>query len=87
MVAPGSLQALVPKYLQRLPSDPFSGSLMVYRPAGTNWLLYSLGPDRVDDGGKPTGKIISGDYLIGFGTSKSSDGQRNKGDLLYDSPW
>ena len=83
---PGSLALLAPKYLQRLPSDPFGGNPLVYRPVGTNWLLYSLGPDRVDDGGKPVGKIISGDYLIGFGISRSGQGQ-NKGDLLYDSPW
>jgi hypothetical protein len=83
---PENLSLLVPKYLQRLPSDPFSGNPLVYRPAGTNWLLYSLGPDRVDDGGKPVGKIISDDHLIGFGISKSGNGQ-NKGDLFYDSPW
>jgi hypothetical protein len=84
--SPGSLSQLVPKYLKRLPSDPFSGNPLVYRPAGTNWLLYSLGPDRVDDGGKPVGKIISGDYLIGLATSKAGK-EQNKGDLLYDSPW
>jgi Bacterial type II secretion system protein G. len=84
--APVNLTQLVPKYLQSLPKDPFSSNPLVYRPAGTNWVLYSLGPDRVDDGGKPVGKIISGDYLIGFGASKSGKGQ-NKGDLLYDSGW
>jgi hypothetical protein len=81
---PGSLTQLLPKYFQSLPIDPFSGNPLVYRPTGTNWVLYSLGPDRVDDGGKPLGKIISGDYLIGG--SKSRKGQ-NKGDLLYDSEW
>jgi hypothetical protein len=83
---PGELTQLAPKYLQSLPRDPFSGNLLVYRPAGTNWVLYSVGPDRVDDGGKPVGKIISEDYLIGFGASKSGKG-RNKGDLMYDSEW
>jgi hypothetical protein len=77
--APGSLQQLVPKYLQRAPSDPFSGHPLIYRPSGTNWLLYSVGPDRVDDGGKPTGPV-------GFGYSPSTTGPI-KGDLLYDSPW
>ena len=83
---PDSLTQLVPKYLQSLPTDPFSGKPLVYRQTGTNWLLYSLGPDRVDDGGKPVGKIISGDYLIGVGASKSGKGQ-NKGDLFFDSAW
>lgn len=84
---PGSLQQLVPKYLQTVPSDPFSSHPLVYRPAETNWLLYSVGTDRVDDGGKPVDRIISGDYLIGFGASKSDGSQNNKGDLLYDSLW
>lgn len=82
---PRNLTQLVPKYLQRLPTDPFSGKSLVYRSSGTNWVLYSLGPDQVDDGGKPVGKI-SEDYLLGFGGSKSSKNQ-NKGDLLYDSGW
>jgi hypothetical protein len=84
--APDKLVELVPKYLRRLPLDPFSGQLMVYRPSGTNWMLYSLGPDRVDDGGKPLAKIISGDYLFPFRGTESSRGQVN-GDLLYDSEW
>jgi hypothetical protein len=36
--------------------DPFSRQSLVYRSQGTNWLLYSLGTDRVDDGGKPVGR-------------------------------
>jgi hypothetical protein len=85
--APRSLQQLLPKYLQQVPSDPFSGHPLVYQPAGTNWLLYSLGPDRVDDGGKPIGRVISGDYLLGLGAGKSSSSAKQKGDLLWDSPW
>jgi hypothetical protein len=84
--APATLTQLVPKYLPSLPKDPFSNHPLVYRPSGTNWALYSLGPDRADDGGKPVGKIISGDYNLGFGASNSGKGQ-NKGDLLYDSAW
>ncbi len=83
---PANLTQLVPKYLRRLPTDPFSGRLLVYRPNGTNWLLYSLGLDRVDDGGKPVGKMMSGDYLFGLWASKSGKGE-NKGDLLYNSEW
>ena len=85
--APESLKQLVPKYLQRVPTDPFSGHPLIYRPQGTNWLLYSVGPDRADDGGKPAGRIITGDPLSGFGATKSGGGQQNKGDLLYDSLW
>jgi hypothetical protein len=37
-----------------------------------NWLLYSVGEDGVDDGGKPV--------------SRSAIGTITKGDLFYDSP-
>jgi len=83
---PENLGLLVPKYLNRLPTDPFSGNPLVYHPMGTNWILYSLGPDRVDDGGKPAGEIMSGDYGFIFGVTKSDKDQK-KGDLLYDSGW
>jgi hypothetical protein len=85
--APTHLTELIPKYLQRVPLDPFSNSSLVYRSQGTNWLLYSLGPDGVDDGGKPIDRTISSAYLIGFGNSGSASRERKKGDLFYDSPW
>ncbi len=56
--APARLEDLVPAYLKRVPLDPFSNRPMIYRAQGTNWLLYSVGPDGVDDGGKPAGKGI-----------------------------
>lgn len=71
--APERLDQLVPKYLQRVPTDPFSGQSLIYRARHTNWLLYSIGPDRVDDGGNPVGRSQSGSGV--------------KGDLFFDSPW
>ena len=71
--APTGLEQLVPKYLQRVPSDPFSGHPLIYRPRGTNWLLYSVGEDGVDDGGRPVGR--------------SGSGTVTRGDLFYDSPY
>jgi hypothetical protein len=71
-------------FLESVPMEPFSGKPMVYQPTAKNWILYSIGPDRTDDGGKPAAKIMSGDYMIAFGISQSSPG-KHKGDLLYDS--
>jgi len=50
---PPRLSALVPHYLQAVPADPFalSGPLR-YKVAGARPLLYSVGPDGKDDGGK-----------------------------------
>lgn len=51
---PPTLSALVPAYLRAVPTDPFApfGPLR-YKPGGAKPLLYSLGPDGKDDGGKP----------------------------------
>jgi hypothetical protein len=71
--APTSLEQLVPQYFQRVPLDPFSDRPVVYHPQGTNWLVYSVGEDTVDDGGKRVGRSVSGTVT--------------KGDLFYDSPY
>jgi hypothetical protein len=80
---PARLELLVPEYLRRLPLDPFSRGALVYRSQAMSWVLYSIGPDRVDDGGKP---MVSKSDLIGLSGSQSS-GLNGKGDLFYDSPW
>ena len=70
---PSRLEQLVPKYLQQVPSDPFSGRPLIYHPHGANWLLYCVGEDGVDDGGKRVGSSVSGTVTTG--------------DLFYDSPY
>jgi hypothetical protein len=50
---PGSLSDLSPDYLRRVPIDPFSGGPLRSRPAGDVLVMYSVGPDGVDDGGQP----------------------------------
>ena len=68
---PARLEDLVPKYISKVPQDPFSQGPMVYRPqAGATWLVYSVGPDGVDDGGRPAAK-----------------GWPVKGDIRVDSTW
>jgi hypothetical protein len=48
---PASLEALVPRYLSAVPADPCDGKPLrsTRRPDGV--LVYSVGPDRVDNGG------------------------------------
>ncbi len=54
---PDTLTALVPSYLNKLPNDPFaSEGTFQYRRLGAKYVLYSIGPDRKDDGGKPIDK-------------------------------
>jgi hypothetical protein len=50
---PESLEELVPHYLGELPFDPFSGSSLIYRRLPEGYRLYSVGENRIDDGGEP----------------------------------
>lgn len=72
--AADNLEQLVSKYIQRVPPDPFSQQPLRYRALdGTNWVLYSVGIDRVDNGGQPVTRTLSGKIQTG--------------DLFYDSPY
>lgn len=49
-----SIPFLIPRYLTTDPADPFAlNGPLRYKRTGRNDLLYSIGPDGVDDGGKP----------------------------------
>lgn len=48
---PDSLSQLVPDFLDKLLSDPFSRKDFVYRKEGQGFVLYSVGDDLTDDGG------------------------------------
>ena len=51
---PASLDALVPDYLAKVPVDPFSGAPLIYKILGDGIMVYSVGRNRTDDGGKPS---------------------------------
>lgn len=48
---PTSLEALVPKFLPIVPTDPFSGKPMLFKVADEGITIYSVGRDNEDDGG------------------------------------
>jgi hypothetical protein len=50
---PASLSELVPEFLQMVPQDPLSktGQSLIYRLQNEAYTLYSIGSNRVDDGG------------------------------------
>lgn len=50
---PATLKQLEPDFLQRPAFDRFTGSPLQYRKQNEFFLLYSVGPDQEDDGGKP----------------------------------
>jgi hypothetical protein len=49
---PAKLDDLVPKYLKVVPRDPYRDSPLTYKSDGRRYLLYSVGADGKDDGGK-----------------------------------
>ena len=51
---PGKLSELAPAYLKALPNDPFANYKppFCYKRTGAHYLLYSIGPDGIDNGGK-----------------------------------
>ena len=49
---PDSLDSLVPGTLDTVPLDPFSSAALQYRRDGERYVLYSVGPDGKDDGGR-----------------------------------
>jgi hypothetical protein len=49
---PDSLAALVPDLLPTVPLDPFDGQPLRYRRLADGVVIYSIGPDSADDGGK-----------------------------------
>ncbi|HUT07398.1 MAG TPA: hypothetical protein VMY15_01015 [Candidatus Latescibacteria bacterium] len=54
---PENLEALVPGLLTEVPVDPFTGKPLVYRREGEGFIVYSLGSNLKDDGGRSTWEI------------------------------
>jgi hypothetical protein len=73
---PATLDVLAPQYLTKLPVDPFSPSAAAprYRAAQDDYVLYSVGPDGLDNDGQaiPTKRRIDpqskGDIVVGANT-------------------
>jgi hypothetical protein len=74
---PDNLDALVPDYLSKVPTDPFIDQPLHYRRDGQGYLLYSVGPDREDDGGRPI------EYRDKDGKVKREAMPDSKGDIVW----
>ena len=60
---PEKLDALAPGYLERVPQDIFSGAALIYRRSEKGYLLYSVGVNERDDGGRTFSDAAPGDDL------------------------
>jgi hypothetical protein len=61
---PDSLTTLPPKYTSRLPSDPYLDQPLYYRRRGTGFLVYSVGANGIDEGGRTFNSQPPGDDLV-----------------------
>jgi hypothetical protein len=50
---PDSLAELAPNFIQAIPTDPFDDQPLRYKKLARGYVVYSIGPDFADDGGKP----------------------------------
>lgn len=49
---PAALDELVPRFLPAVPADPMDSQPLKYRPLDRGYVVYSLGEDDTDDGGR-----------------------------------
>ena len=64
---PSSLSELVPAYLETAPRDPFDGQPLRFKPLSRGYVVYSVGSDEKDDGGKERDpKNLGSSYDITF---------------------
>jgi hypothetical protein len=73
---PESLTELAPRFLKQLPHDIMTGNPWIYRRTDSGFTLYSVGGNRVDDGGVPSGRqswgfldLTSGDWVWAMDSS------------------
>jgi hypothetical protein len=60
---PAQLDELKPQFLTGIAKDPFDGQPLRFKPLSPGYIVYSIGANRVDDGGKErTKKYSQKDY-------------------------
>jgi hypothetical protein len=60
---PAKLDDLSPKYVPSIPNDLFCGAALVYRPDEKGYLLYSVGVNGIDEGGRTADDESKGDDI------------------------
>jgi hypothetical protein len=63
---PASLEGLVPGYLATIPLDPFTREPLKFRQLARGYVVYSVGRDLSDDGGKEKPAKGDGPYDVTF---------------------
>ncbi|HEY4328542.1 MAG TPA: hypothetical protein VGN88_02310 [Phycisphaerae bacterium] len=63
---PVTLAPLAPEYIPAIPTDAFTEEPLHYKADAGGYLLYSVGPNRKDDGGQPHDNTHGTDYDLVF---------------------
>jgi hypothetical protein len=72
---PDVLAALSPEYITILPRDPYDEQPLRFKKTERGWVVYSVGPDLVDDGGKPFDNVTKlGDHAFVYEEPAAKDG-------------
>ncbi|MBI1313359.1 hypothetical protein GC176_18865 [bacterium] len=61
---PETIDSLIPKFADDMPVDLFSGAPLKYRRTADGFVLYSVGKNETDDGGRTFGDENPGDDLV-----------------------
>jgi hypothetical protein len=61
---PESLDVLAPKYIAQVPTDLYTEQPLRFKRQGDGFLLYSVGPNSTDDGGRTPGSQPPGDDIV-----------------------
>jgi hypothetical protein len=69
---PARAEDLVREYLQQVPTDPFTGEPLKFKATADGVVVYSVGPDGVDDDGSPLteDRPQKGDIRVRIGRTK-----------------
>lgn len=83
---PESLAVLVPEFLPEVPVDPFDGQPLRYSLTPDGPLLYSIGVDRNDDGGRRVDRSAGWEPAAKAAAREASDPLNYDGDWVFFPP-
>lgn len=63
---PAKLDELVPQFLPAVPADPFDGQPLRYRRRAKGYVVYSVGDDCHDDGGREPPRDLKSNFKPGY---------------------
>jgi hypothetical protein len=69
---PEQLDQLVPEFLPEVPTDPYNGQPLKYLVRDDEYLVYSVGSNRMDEGGLIT-EGLDGDYVFRVGPPREPE--------------